>query len=160
MQLLLPAFLVNMLTCPGGYLLNGIERPDLGMKAAFVAGAGNVLISSVLIGSFGYFGLVAGVALSLVLAAGYFVCMLHRTLPGIAGQWYWQVLRGPFFLSVAATGLLLLLDAYCRLTSIAALVLVGLSCLGAVLLLLARSNYLDPFERRVLFATFLLRRSS
>lgn len=150
LQLLLPAYLLNVLTVPGVFLLNGIGRPQIAMRAALCAGLVNVSLCLLLVKFAGYFGLIAGVISSLTLAALYFVVMLHREVPEIDRKIYRRLFWKPILFALpAAWGLHYVIGLRPVESAVALLSLAG----GYVLtvgILLMRSGYLDAFERATL----------
>ncbi len=149
LQLLMPAYLVNILCGPGTFILNGINRPDVAMRSAFLAGAANLLLCYILVKTFGYFGLIAGISISLTCSAIYFFFMLHRVLPEVGRGRYWNVFLRPIVISVPAAALLYYLDRFMSLASIPALLAAALVYVSIVFLLLIKSSYLDDFERKI-----------
>jgi len=154
LQLLMPAYLVNVLTAPGTFLLNGMNRPEIGMRAALCAGAVNVGACLVLVQTVGYFGLIAGIACSLLLAAGYFMIMLHRTLPGLDRGMYGRILALPLLIALPAAWGLHLLDALMPLDGVVSMGLAGTAYGVVVGGLLLAGGYLDTFEREQLSGVF------
>lgn len=158
LQLLLPVYLVNVLTVPGVFVLNGIGRPQFAMRAALCAGGINFLLCLLLVQWAGYFGLIAGVALSLVLAAGYFFVMLHRELPELPWRMYRGLCVKPLLCALPVAWALHSLTASDLLGGPIPLLLAASGYLVCVGMLLLGSNYLDDFERQTLFGLFKSRR--
>lgn len=157
LQLLMPIYLVNILTGPGMFLLNGIGSPEVAMRAAVIAGITNLFFCLTLIKTVGYFGLIAGIGISLLIAAFYFFTSLHRSLPELGRGMYWVALLKPLlYCTPVALGLHSLAPTLIR-GGFPAFIAVGLACLGGVGYLLLKGNYLDNFEREVL-SRMLLRR--
>jgi O-antigen/teichoic acid export membrane protein len=151
LQLLMPAYLINILTGPGTFILNGINRPDIGMRAACLAGGTNLVLCLVLVLTFGYFGLIAGISISLAVSAVYFISLFHRTLPEIGRDLYRRVLFKPIAISAPAAILLYAADRAGYLPHLPAL-LAGMVIYAATVgFLLLRSGYLDAFEQRIFF---------
>ena len=157
LQLLLPIYLLNILTSPGVFLLNGMNRPEIGMKAAVFAGVTNLFLCFFLIRSAGYFGLIAGIALSLSGAAIYFVLMLHHNLPGLEWKMYRPIFLGPLLVCVPAALLLHFSGPSLGLATLPMLGMTALLYLGGVALFLLKTGYLDAFERQILFGAFIPR---
>jgi O-antigen/teichoic acid export membrane protein len=159
LQLLLPVYLVNVLTVPGVFVLNGINRPEVAMRAALCAGAVNLVACLILVQTAGYFGLIAGVAFSLCLAAGYFAVMLHRNLPELDRRSYGEILTKPILVALPVAWALHYYDALFPLGGVIALGLVGGTALVTVYGILLASGYLDSFEREQLLGLLPWRRS-
>jgi len=159
LQLLMPVYLINVLTAPGVFILNGINRPEIPMRAAVCAGAINLLACLLLVRVAGYFGLIAGIALSLSLSAGYFAGMLHRALPDLDRRMYGGIFFKPLLFSLPAAWGLHHFDAACPIAHVAVLTAAGGIYLVMVGGLLLGSGYLDDFERRQLLGLFPWRRA-
>lgn len=157
LQLLLPAYLLNVLTVPGVFVLNGIGRPHIAMRAALCAGVVNIFLCFFLVQYAGYFGLIAGVVSSLTLAAGYFLVMLHRQMPELGWGTYRRLFFKPLLIALPAAWGLHKAEALWPIDNLMALLLAGVYVL-AVGILLLKSGYLDAFERQTLFDLLPLRR--
>lgn len=158
LQLLMPAYLINILTSPGTYILNGMNRPDVAMRSALFAGITNMVICFVLVKTVGYFGLIIGISISLVTSAGYFISMLHNVLPDIEWSTYKTVFLKPLALSLPAALSLYYLDFYWSLASFPALAISSLLYGGVMALMLIKSAYLDDFELKILSGLFPFKR--
>lgn len=151
LQLLMPAYLINILTGPGTFILNGINRPDIGMRAAFTAGASNLVLCLVLVLTCGYFGLIIGISTSLAVSAAYFFSLFHRTLPEIGWGVYRRTLVKPFVIAVPAAITLFFLDRTGWIPHLPALLAGAAGYAAVVGFLLLRCGYLDDFERRIFY---------
>jgi O-antigen/teichoic acid export membrane protein len=158
LQLLIPAYLLNVMTGPGSFILNGLNRPDVAMRAALFAGCTNLIVCFVLIKTIGYYGLIIGITVSLVVAAGYFLSMLHHVLPEIKGAMYKRAVIKPLLFSIPASLALYYLDHYWSLANLAALTLSSLLYGGLIVWLLHKSAYLDDFERKIFDGLFMIKR--
>lgn len=154
LQLLMPVYMVNVLTGPGYYILNGINRPDVGMRSALFAGAANLMLCTVLVQSHGYFGLIAGMMVSLVVSAVYFFVMLHRVLPGVDTTIYRATLLRPLIVALPAAALVWWGAAVLARGGAGAVAALAAGYLLTVGALLLRGDYLDEFERGVLARLF------
>jgi O-antigen/teichoic acid export membrane protein len=157
LQLLIPAYLLNVLTGPGTFILNGINRPDIAMRSALLAGAANLLLCFTLVKTVGYFGLIIGITVSLLASAAYFISMFHNVLPDI-GWGVYKALFKPFLFSIPAAILLCSLDSCWNLAHIAALTASSLMYLSLMVMLFLKSSYLDDFERRIFSGIFFFNR--
>lgn len=158
LQLLMPAYLINIMTGPGTFILNGMNRPDVAMRSALFAGISNVAICFVLVKTVGYFGLIIGITISLVTSAGYFLTMLHQVLPNIEWSMYKKVLLKPLVFSIPVALSLYYLDNYRSLANIPALAVASMLYGGVMILMFFKSTYLDAFERKILSGLFSLKR--
>lgn len=157
LQLLLPVYLLHILTSPGVYILNGIDRPEIAMRGAVFAGVTNLCLCFVLVRSAGYFGLIAGIAISLTLAAGYLLAMIHRQLPGLDPTIYRRSCLRPLLFAVPAALLLHFCFATLGITGILPVILAAGLFLGGATLTTLQGNYLDAFERQILSGIFVAR---
>ena len=104
-QILSLGYLLNILSGPGFSILNGTGRPEYGVYSSLLAAFLNLSLSLILVTQFGYYGVVIGTFLSLVIGAGIFKWVFHRA-SGIPWNLTVQQIFLPPFLSVAvAAGL-------------------------------------------------------
>jgi O-antigen/teichoic acid export membrane protein len=157
LQLLIPAYLVSVMTGPGTYILNGINRPDVAMRSALFAGVANLFLCYALVKTVGYFGLIIGITISLIASAAYFISMLHHVLPELGWDMYYRVLLKPFIFSIPAALLLYYLDTCWSLAHIASLMIASALYLGTISILFLKSSYLDDFERKIFGGIFLFK---
>ena len=157
LQLLMPAYLINILTGPGTFILNGINRPDVAMRSAFLAGTTNLLLCFILLKMFGYFGLIIGITISLTVSAAYFMSMLHHVLPDIEWGMYRTVFFKPVIFSIPAALTLYYIDSHWSLANVTALIVSSLLYVSVVSLFLFKSAYLDNFERKIFGGIFPFR---
>jgi len=86
--------------------VNGIGRPQFGMRSSLAAALLNFCLSTALMPLCGYFGVVVGTAVSMVCAALYFLAMAHRAIGLPPGPLWRALLPKPLFAAFPA-GLLL-----------------------------------------------------
>jgi len=158
LQLLMPAYLVNILTGPGSFILNGINRPDVAMRSALFAGITNLLLCFVLVKTVGYFGLIIGISISLLTSSAYFFSMLHRVLPDIQRNTYKTALSKPLFYSLPIALALYYLCQHLNFANLAVLAVSSILYGGVILFALLKSGYLDDFERGIFCQLFMLKR--
>jgi len=158
LQLLLPAYLVNALTGPGTFILNGINRPDVAMRSTFFAGVANLLLCFALVMTLGYFGLIIGITVALAASAVYFFSMLHRVLPELGRDVYERVFFKPFLFSVPTALAVYYIDHYQSLAHPVALLVSALVYSSLILTLLYKCDYMDDFERRIFGGLFRFKR--
>lgn len=158
LQLLIPVYLVTVLTAPGIFILNGSNRPDVAMRSALFAGLLNLLLCFTLVKTVGYFGLIIGITTSLVASACYFAYMLHKVLPGLEWGMYRKVLLKPFLFSVPVAMLLYYFNTLWSFANFVSLTLAVCFYLTVVTTLLLKSAYLDDFEQKILGGLFLIKR--
>lgn len=80
LQILLTSYMYNIMTGPGFTILNGIGKPNYGVKSSLLASILNLIISITLIIKLGFFGAVYGTALSIIIAATYFILVFHKVM--------------------------------------------------------------------------------
>ncbi len=80
LQLLLVGYITNIMTGPGFIILNGIGKPNYGVKSSVIAAILNLIMSIILIQKIGFFGAVWGTICSMIIAAVYFIFMFHRVV--------------------------------------------------------------------------------
>jgi O-antigen/teichoic acid export membrane protein len=150
LQLLMIAFAVNLLTGPGGWILNGINKPHIGMRSSLMAGTVNILLCLTLVRYYGYYGVVASISLSLITSALYFTWMLQRNIDGMDWSVYKESLMKPLLFSGILMLAVLFLDVF-TLKGFGILVCIGSLYAVLVAALLRASGYFDEFDR-ALFA--------
>ncbi len=158
MQLLMAAFMLNLLTGPGSFLLNGINKPEVNMRASLFGGLLNLALCLSLVRWIGYYGVVVGLSASLIISGAYFVWMLHRSVPGLPRDAYRVALVRPTLLTLTAGGALLLLDRRAHLHGYALLCAIGAVYLAVVGIGIVFGNYLDAVDRESLGRLSSLRR--
>lgn len=149
LQLLIPAYLVNVLTGPGTFILTGINRPDIGMRAALLAGGLNLVLCYVLVTTIGYYGLIIGITFSLVVSAAYFLVMFHHVMPAIRWSLYGKVFGTPLLFATPLALGLWYLDTQFSLAGLPTLVLSALVYVVMIAIFFFKSAYLDDFERQI-----------
>lgn len=105
LQILSLGYLVNILSGPGFSILNGTGRPEYGVYSSLLAAFLNLTLGLILVIQFGYYGVVMGTFLSMVIAAGFFKWVFHR-VSGI--PWditFQQIFLPPFLSAGVAAGL-------------------------------------------------------
>jgi O-antigen/teichoic acid export membrane protein len=141
------AFLVNVLTGPGNFVLNGIGLPGVGMRFSILGAVLNLALCLVLVHPFGFRGVLAGVVLSLGISGMAFLAVVRNHLPGLEGGIYGPALARPLALSLPPALALAVLDAAYPVRGY--LPLVGLA--GAYTVVVAagllRGAYLDDYDR-------------
>jgi len=157
LQLLMPAYLLNILTGPGTFILNGMNRPDIAMRSALFAGITNLVVCFVLVKTIGYFGLIIGISVSLAGSTGYFLSMLHKVLPNIEWSMYRRTIGKPIVFSIPVALALYYLDRFWSLANLPALAMASLFYGVLIVVMLLKSAYLDDFERKILGGLFLFR---
>jgi O-antigen/teichoic acid export membrane protein len=94
-QILMVGYFFNTLTASGYFILNGIGKPEYGMRSSLVATLSNCILSTVLIIHVGYFGVVLGTVISMVTAAAYFIAMVHKEIQKPVFSFWPRLLAAP-----------------------------------------------------------------
>ncbi|MDA8098858.1 MAG: flippase [Nitrospiraceae bacterium] len=158
LQILMAAYLINVLTGPGAFILSGINLPQVGMRTSIAAGLLNLALCILLVPSVGYFGVAVSVFVSLGTTALYFLRMVNQRLAGADLPFYRQTLRKPFSLAGMAAVAILLTDSFVPLSGYGRLFLAGSCALGMIYGVLLQDGYLDDYERSLLRSLLPLRK--
>jgi len=150
LQLLTAAFMVNLMTGPGSFVLNGINKPHIGMFTSIFGAAVNIVACLLLVGRMGYFGVIAGIVLALTLSALLFFGLLHKHLPGIHLSYYRGIIVPPLLLSFIPGVLILLLENRYHWAGYPYLVVASAAFAIVVAAGLALSDYFDDFDKSLL----------
>ncbi len=150
LQLLMLAYLASLLTGPGSMILSGINKPQLGMKSSILAGFLNVALCLVLVRTVGYYGIVIGIFVSIVVSGLYFIRLVHGEIGGLEWRLYRQCLPRPMIASICPALAILGINLIHPIRGYPTLVLIaGCYCL-AVYFMVFKGNYLDEFDRSLL----------
>jgi len=150
MQLLMLAYMLNLLTGPGSFILSGINKPHIGMWSSVFAGITNLLLCLFLVRTIGYYGVIIGIFISIVTSGIFFIWMVHRTIEGLDWRLYPRTLLRPIVLAVLLGGCLMSLDMTVALGGYPLLCLLGAGYLALVLFGLMQGDYFDGFDRAML----------
>lgn len=150
LQLLMAIYLVNLLTGPGSYVLSGLNRPEVSMRSSVMAGVINVVCCLVLVRAVGYYGIIAGIGLSLVISGSYFIGMLHKNLSMLTWQLYRQALLRPLLVAALLAAILVGAQQFVTLQGYPTLIAAGTCFFGVMALALSRGSYFDDFDRETL----------
>jgi len=150
LQLLLAAYLLVLFTAPGSYILNGINKPQIGMQSSLLAGLSNVILCLSLVQLLGYYGIVIGIFTSIVVSAGYFIWMVQKNIQGLTWRMYPHNMLRPFAVATGLAVVLVCIDAVLPLRGYIVLCVVGFVYMAAVRFSLYKGTYLDDFDRETL----------
>lgn len=147
-QFLMAAYLVNLVPGPGSFVLTGMNKPEITMKASVLAGGINLVACVILVQSIGYYGVIIGVTTSLLVSAAYFLRELHRNIPQLRWRLYGDAMIKPAVISSMLSIFLLVAQSYFALSGYGALVLTGfLYLLLYVITICSMKGYLDEYDR-------------
>ncbi|MFZ2412408.1 MAG: flippase [Candidatus Methanoperedens sp.] len=145
LQVLLLGYFANIMTSSGSQVAIGLGKPDYVMKSSIIATVLNLVLSVILIVKIGYLGAAIGTSIAMIMAAIYFVLILHKHL-GIGNAVFFQrVLFPPTGASAVA---LLLLYPAAYFFNISPISLIFETVLFCVLYLitLLKMNCLDTYD--------------
>lgn len=150
LKILMAGYFFNILTGPGFFILNGMGKPQYGMRSSILAAMLNLLLGIVLVTGIGYYGVVIGTTLSMIAAALYFIFMYHRVM----NIPLWSMFHSLFLKPCLSGGIVLLVMALPiqHIQSFSWLILVCVSVLSMVLFgaLIVLFRYLDAFDKSLL----------
>jgi O-antigen/teichoic acid export membrane protein len=147
LQLLAFSYMLNLLTGPGGFILSGINKPEVGMRSSIMAGVTNLVLCLLLVTTIGYYGVIIGIATSIITSGLYFIWLVHRHISGLRWQLYRQTLLRPLMLSFLLAGVLMTADSIFTLRGYPALLFSAAVYMAVVIAGLFKGDYLDEFDR-------------
>jgi O-antigen/teichoic acid export membrane protein len=150
LQALMAAYMINLLTGPGAFILSGINKPEIGMRSSIMAGLTNIILCFTLVQSIGYYGIVIGIFTSLLTSALYFLWMVSKQIPGADWVLYRQTLTRPLVAAFLCTILVLSADQLLHLKGYIILSLLVFSYLFIIYRLIFAGSYLDEFDRQTI----------
>lgn len=158
LKILVAGYFFNILSGPGFFILNGIGKPQYGMRSSIVAAVMNLILGIVLVMSMGYYGVVIGTTLSMFTAALYFIVMFHRVMEIPLRDTWSKLLLKPALSGIFVI-LVMVLPVY-QIQSYSWILFAGLLSLivtlfGGFILLF---RYLDSFDRSMLSRVTILAR--
>lgn len=150
LQILMVAYAVNLLTGPGAFILSGINKPHIGMRSSLLAGISNLVLCITLVGWIGYFGIVVGIFISILVSGFYFIWMVHANIPGLNWNLYRQTLVRPLSLAVLIGIPLALVAEQWHVRGYVMLCLLAICYAIPVVIGIWKGSYLDEFDRSLL----------
>lgn len=158
LQVLAAGYLVNLLAGAGVPIGAAIGKPEFQMGAAIVSAVSNILLSVVLIYSFGFLGAALAVTVSLILGPLYFFVKLHAQLDISTKDLLGEIALMPLLACAVPAAAVLLLNikfipAGSSLSRSAALWIFLAECLsfsGIYLAIVLKTGGLDSYDRSIL----------
>lgn len=147
LQLLMGAYMLNLMTGPGSFILSGINKPHVSMRSSILAGITNLILCLLFVRWIGYYGIILGILISIVTSGGYFIWMVHKNIQGLSWRIYLDSLLKPLMVSICACVSLVLIDRFYLIDSYFILVLLGIMYAFVVCYALFQGRYLDAFDR-------------
>lgn len=157
LQLLMVAFVVNLLTGPGSFILSGINKPQMSMRSSVLAGILNPICCLVFIRWIGYYGVPIGMLTSLLISTAYFVALVHSSIPGLGWHIYGDILTRPLALSVVLCLIVHMLSYLFPLDSFLLLAILGTIYSVVVCIGISYGGYLDDFDHNLIARSFIFR---
>jgi O-antigen/teichoic acid export membrane protein len=150
LQIMVTAYFFNILSGPGFTILNGIGLPKYGMMSSTLAAGLNLVLSLLLLLMIGYFGVVAGTAVSMTVGSAYFILKFHQVMDIPVRGTAEQVLLKPLAACALSCGAVYFLMPRFERIGWKGLIGLGLlySLIAAVTLLLARC--FDDFDKKLM----------
>ncbi|MBT9151597.1 MAG: hypothetical protein DDT40_01793 [candidate division WS2 bacterium] len=147
LQILMIGYFFNIMTGPGFSILSGIGKPQYGMRSSILAALLNLVLSVLLVIKIGYFGVVIGTAVSMIIAAIYFISMFHRVM----NLSIWEMARKMLLKPSVACGIpfIVIYTIIGQIEQIGWFSLIGFGLLYLVTfaLIILVVNYLDDFDK-------------
>lgn len=150
LQFLSVIFILNLLTGPGAFVCSGVNMPHLPMRSAIMAGCINVCLCLPLVLAVGYYGVLAGIFLSILLSGIYFIRAFHAAYPGIDMSVYRTTLLRPGSVSLALGTILALLDVRFHFTGYSTITLLLATTFGIYVAAIYTGDFLDDFDRNLI----------
>lgn len=157
LQLLMVSVMMSLLTVPGAFILNGLNKPHIAMKSSLLAGGMNLVLCLVLVRTFGYYGVVSAILISITFSSLYFLYKAHFAINGIDRNLYATCVMFPLISAIVCAGLLTMFEAITQFSGWTALFLIGTLCCITLALMFWRSQYLDDFDRATIMQLNLFR---
>lgn len=145
LQILILGYFANVMTFSGSQVATGLGKPDYVMKGSIIATVLNPVLSILLIIKIGYLGAALGTSISMIIAAIYFIWILHKHM-GIANVGFFQRVLFPPTGASAVALLLLYPAAYFFNTSLISLIFKTVLFCAFYLVTLLKMNGLDTYD--------------
>ncbi len=147
MQLLMLAYMINLLPGPGNFILHGMNKPHIPMLNSVGAGITNLVLCFVLVKQIGYYGIIIGILATIVISSVTFIMMVHKNIHGLSWRLYPTIFVKPIILSTTLSLTLISFNNMFHFKGYILLCLLSGLYLVAVALVMLRGNYFDDFDR-------------
>lgn len=147
LQFLMAAYMINLLTGPGLFIVTGINKPHISMWSSVLAGTMNITLCYLFIRWIGYYGIMISIFITMLISGIFFLWMVHRLTPQIGAPRYAESIAPPFMYSGALCILYLILDIQIHFSGYFSLAGLGICYLAALLVILTQGNYFDDLDR-------------
>lgn len=147
-QCLMAAYLVNLVPGPGSFVLSGMNKPEITMKASVFAGGINLIGCIILVKTVGYYGVIIAITASLVISAGYFLLELHRAIPQLRWRLYGDAMITPIVVSSVLSAVLVCTQGLFEFRGYVVLVIASaIYLLLYAVTIVYKNDYLDEYDR-------------
>jgi len=152
LQVLVIGYFLNVMAVPAFFILSGIGKPQYGMRASILAAVLNLILSILLVIKIGYFGVVIGAAISMVVGAVYLISMAYR----IINIPFWKTslkifLRPLLACGISATTIYILINQIeQRGIGWGSLSIIGILYVMIFSLFILVTNYFDEFDKSII----------
>ncbi|MBN1871165.1 MAG: polysaccharide biosynthesis C-terminal domain-containing protein [Candidatus Omnitrophica bacterium] len=147
LQVLMFVYFFNVLTGPGYHILNGMGKPQYTMRSSTLGIVLNLLLTILLVIKMGYYGVVLGTAIALIVSAAYFNSMSYRVLQISFRTVFIKILYRPLLACVISYGIMYIVLK--QVPQIGWFALCGSACayLISFSLITLKLDYLDEFDK-------------
>lgn len=145
LQVLVIGYFANIMTFPGTQVATGLGKPEYVMKSSIIAAVLNLILSVLLIMKIGYMGAPLGTSLAMVLAACYFILVLHKHLK-ISNFGFFKSVSFPPVGASAFALFPLYLAAYFLHVGLVEFIIGGIFFCVLYPLGILKMNYLDDYD--------------
>ena len=150
LQILSAGWLVSIMATPAYFIAQGIGRPELSTTSSIATGLVSLTVSFLAIGSVGYFGLVVGNALGIVLGSVLMFILLRRVVDASAGEVLQAILSRAWFTNMLLAGLTIWLLRWIMLTGLPAVLAMAIGYVAFYAIGVVMSGGLDEEDHRLL----------
>lgn len=146
LQFLAAAYLVNVLTAPGSFIMSGINKPQVNMRYSIFAAVINVAGCFLLIRLIGYFGIILSIFLSVTISGIHFILKVRDHIPGLEWTSYQYTLLKPVFIAAPLCFILYFIDMHFKISGYFTLTILSTAFLSIYFLIHLRGKYFDDFD--------------
>jgi O-antigen/teichoic acid export membrane protein len=146
LQFLAAAYLVNVLTAPGSFIMSGTNKPQVNMRYSIIAAAINVAGCLLLIRLVGYFGIILSIFLSVTISGIHFILKVREHIPGLERTAYRNTLVKPVLITAPLCLILYLIDMHFTISGYLTLTILSTAFLLIYCMIHLRGNYFDDFD--------------
>jgi O-antigen/teichoic acid export membrane protein len=150
LQILMIGYFFNIMIGPGFFILNGIGKPQYGMRSSILAAILNLALSILLVIKIGYFGVVIGTLTAMIIAASYFISMFHQVMNIPFWKTSLKIFPKPLIACFISFSIIHVLIKRIGQIGWFGLIGAGFSYLVLFSLIILVMNYLDDFDKSLI----------